>query len=53
MLTDTALRNLEPKSKVDKASDRDAISVTVSPDAKKAVTQSKPSRWRSSARSAA
>lgn len=31
MLTDTALRNLKPKSKIYKASDRDAMYVTVSP----------------------
>ncbi|MBD8643494.1 tyrosine-type recombinase/integrase [Stenotrophomonas sp. CFBP 13724] len=31
MLTDTALRNLKPKSKVYKASDRDGMYVTVSP----------------------
>lgn len=31
MLTDTALRNLKPKSKTYKASDRDGMYVTVSP----------------------
>lgn len=31
MLTDTALRNLKPKSKIYKASDRDGMYVTVSP----------------------
>lgn len=31
MLTDTALRNLKPKSKIYKASDRDDMYVTVSP----------------------
>ena len=31
MLTDTKLRNLKPKSKLYKASDRDGIYVTVSP----------------------
>ena len=30
MLTDTALRNLKPKSKIYKASDRDGMYVTVS-----------------------
>jgi len=32
MLTDTALRNLKPKSKIYKASDRDGMYVTVSVD---------------------
>ena len=31
MLTDAALRNLKPKSKIYKASDRDGMYVTVSP----------------------
>lgn len=31
MLTDTALRNLKPKSKIYKPSDRDGVYVTVSP----------------------
>ena len=31
MLTDTALRNLKPKSKIYNASDRDGMYVTVSP----------------------
>src|SRR5258708_8537924 len=31
MLTDTALRNLKPKSKTYKASDRDGMYVTISP----------------------
>lgn len=31
MLTDTALRNLKPKAKPYKASDRDGMYVTVSP----------------------
>lgn len=31
MLTDAALRNLKPKSKIYKASDRDGMNVTVSP----------------------
>lgn len=31
MLTDTALRNLKPKSKIYKVSDRDGMYVTISP----------------------
>lgn len=31
MLTDTALRDLKPKSKIDQASDRDGMYVTVPP----------------------
>lgn len=31
MLTDTALRNMKPKSKIYKGSDRDGMCVTVSP----------------------
>lgn len=47
MLTDTALRNLKPKSKPYKASDRDGMYVTVSTtgtaqmEAKKAKRQDK------------
>ncbi len=40
MLTDTALRNLKPKSKIYKASDRDGMYVTVSPTGTGAIVES-------------
>ncbi|MFH1819387.1 MAG: hypothetical protein ABIK08_19275 [Pseudomonadota bacterium] len=47
MLTDTALRNLKPKSKIYKASDRDGMYVTVSSIDQFGLTTSSGLHWES------
>lgn len=46
MLTDTALRNLKPKSKICKASDRDGMYVTVLPTGTVTFRYDRRLNWR-------